>query len=121
MIRTFMHSKIHRATVTDSDLNYVGSITVSPELLEAADIGVNELVQVVNINNGERFETYTLSGTPGANEVVVNGAAARLVQPLDLIIIITYAQYTESELADYRPRVVHVDEKNQMLASALDN
>ena len=79
MLRTFMRSKIHRATVTNSDLNYVGSLTLSPELLDAAGIGVHELVHIVNINNGARFETYTILGEPGANEVVVNGAAARLV------------------------------------------
>jgi len=114
MIRTFMHSKIHRATVTDSDLDYVGSLTVSPELLEAADIGVHELVQVVNINNGARFETYTIMGTPGAGEMVVNGAAARLVQRGDLVIVITYAQFNETELAAFRPRVIMVDEKNRV-------
>jgi aspartate 1-decarboxylase len=115
MLRTFMRSKIHRATVTGSDLNYVGSLTLSPELLEAADIGVHELVQVVNINNGARFDTYTIQGAPGANEVIVNGAAARLVQRGDKIIIITYAQLTESELSGYQPRVIHVDEKNRVI------
>jgi aspartate 1-decarboxylase len=115
MLRTFMRSKIHRATVTDSDLNYVGSLTLSPELLEAADIGVHELVHVVNINNGARFETYTILGAPGANEVTVNGAAARLVQRGDKIIIITYAQLAESELAGYQPRVIHVDDENRVL------
>jgi aspartate 1-decarboxylase len=78
MLHTFMRSKIHRATVTGSDLNYVGSLTLSPELLKAADIGVHELVQVVNINNGARFETYTIAGSPGAGDVIANGAAARL-------------------------------------------
>ena len=92
MLRTFMRSKIHRATVTGSDLDYVGSLTLSPDLLKAADIGVHELVQVVNINNGARFETYAIAGTPGAGDVIANGAAARLVQRGDKIIIITYAQ-----------------------------
>lgn len=115
MLRTFMHSKIHRATVTDSDLNYIGSLTLSPELLEAADIGEHELVHVVNVNNGARFETYTIPGTPGASEVIVNGAAARLVQRGDKIIIITYAQLSESEIPGHRPRVVHVDEKNRVV------
>jgi aspartate 1-decarboxylase len=115
MLRTFMRSKIHRATVTGSDLDYVGSLTLSPELLEAADIGINEMVQVVNINNGARFETYTICGTPGANEVIVNGAAARLVQRGDKVIVITYAQLTESEVAGHRPRVIHVDEENRVL------
>ena len=113
-----MRSKIHRATVTDSDLNYVGSLTLSPELLKAADIGVHELVQVVNINNGARFETYTISGTPGAGEVIVNGAAARLVQRGDKVIIITYAQLTDSELAGYQPQIVQVDDQNRVMDPA---
>jgi aspartate 1-decarboxylase len=115
MLRTFMRSKIHRATVTDSDLNYVGSLTLSPELLKAADIGVHELVQVVNINNGARFETYTIAGTPGAGDVIANGAAARLVQRGDKIIIITYAQLTDSELTGYQPQIVHVDDENRII------
>jgi len=119
MLRSFMHSKIHRATITDSNLNYVGSITISPELLDAADIGVHELVQVVNINNGARFETYTILGEPGANEIVVNGAAARLVQRGDKIIIITYAQLAENELKTHQPRVVHVDEENRILETVV--
>jgi aspartate 1-decarboxylase len=122
MLRTFMHSKIHRATVTDSNLNYVGSITISPELLEAADIGVHELVQIVNINNGARFETYTIlgaSGGSGANEIVLNGAAARLVQTGDKIIVISYAQLTADEVAGHKSRVVHVDDENKILGTLL--
>ena len=115
MLRTFMRSKIHRATVTDSDLNYAGSLTLSPELLKAADIGVHELVQVVNINNGARFETYTIEGVQEAGDVIVNGAAARLVQRGDKIIIITYAQLTEAELPGYQPQIVHVDNQNQVI------
>jgi aspartate 1-decarboxylase len=115
MLRTFMRSKIHRATVTGSDLNYVGSLTLSPELLKAADIGVHELVQVVNINNGARFETYTIAGTPGAGDVIANGAAARLVQRGDKIIIITYAQLTDGELPGHQPQVVHVDDENRII------
>ena len=115
MLRTFMRSKIHRATVTDSDLNYVGSLTLSPELLKAADIGVHELVQVVNINNGARFETYTIEGGQEAGDVIVNGAAARLVQRGDKIIIITYAQLTEAELPGYQPHIVHVDDQNRVI------
>jgi aspartate 1-decarboxylase len=115
MVRTFMNSKIHRATVTDSDLNYIGSLTLSPELLEAANIGVHELVHIVNINNGARFETYTILGTPGANEVIVNGAAARLVQRGDKVIILSYAQLTETEVAGHKPTIVHVDEDNKIL------
>lgn len=116
MLRTFMRSKIHRATVTDSNLNYIGSLTVSPELLDSADIGVHELVHVVNINNGARFETYTILGTPGAGEVIVNGAAARLVQRGDKVIILTYAQLTESEIPGHTPQVIHLDDKNQIVA-----
>ncbi len=119
MLRTFMRSKIHRATVTDSNLNYVGSITLSPELLKAADIGVYEQVQIVNVNNGARFETYTIEGTPGAGDVIVNGAAARLVQPGDKIIIITYAQLTDDELPGHQPQVVHVDEQNRVIDLAV--
>jgi aspartate 1-decarboxylase len=122
MLRTFMHSKIHRATVTDSNLNYVGSITISPELLEAADIGVHELVQIVNINNGARFETYTIlgaAGGSGANEIVLNGAAARLVQTGDKIIVISYAQLTADEVAGHKSRVVHVDDENKILGTLL--
>ena len=115
MLRTFMRSKIHRATVTGSDLNYVGSLTLSPELLKAADIGVHELVQVVNINNGPRFETYTIAGTPGAGDVIANGAAARLAQRGDKIIIITYVQLTDSELPGHQPQVVHVDDENRII------
>jgi aspartate 1-decarboxylase len=118
MLRTFMNSKIHRATITDSNLNYIGSLTVSPELLEAASIGEHELVHVVNLNNGARFETYTILGTPGASEVIVNGAAARLVQRGDKVIIIAYAQLSETEIPGHRPTVVHVDEKNQIVAGS---
>jgi aspartate 1-decarboxylase len=109
MQRTMLKSKIHRATVTDSDLHYVGSITVDPELLEAADILVHEQVAVVNIDNGERFETYTIVGERGSGEVKVNGAAARLVHRGDTIIIISYAQYSREDLATYEPVVVHVE------------
>lgn len=119
MLRTFMHSKIHRASVTDANLDYVGSITISSDLLEAADIGVHELVHVVDINNGARFETYTIAGTPGAGEITVNGAAARLVQPRDKIIIISYAQLTPDEVAGHKARVVHVDDANAIVESVL--
>ncbi|MEU3535955.1 aspartate 1-decarboxylase [Streptomyces murinus] len=119
MLRTFMNAKIHRATVTDSNLNYVGSITISPELLDAAGIGVHELVHVVNINNGARFETYTILGEPAAHQVIVNGAAARLVETGDKVIIISYAQLTPDEVADHKSRVVHVDETNTITETAL--
>ncbi|MFD9856102.1 aspartate 1-decarboxylase [[Kitasatospora] papulosa] len=119
MLRTFMNSKIHRATVTDSNLNYVGSITISPELLDAAGIGIHEFVHVVNVNNGARFETYTILGRPSANEVVVNGAAARLVETGDKVIIISYAQLTPDEVSDHKSRVVHVDDTNLITETAL--
>lgn len=109
MQRTMLKSKIHRATVTDSDLHYVGSITIDPDLLEAADIMVHEQVAVVNVDNGQRFETYTIVGERGSGEVKVNGAAARLVHRGDTIIIISYAQYSREELATYEPVVVHVE------------
>jgi len=104
-----LKSKIHRGTVTDCDLHYVGSITIDPELLEAADIREHEQVAVVDVDNGARFETYTIAGVRGSGEMKVNGAAARLVHRGDTIIVISYAQYDESELDDYEPKVVHVE------------
>ena len=115
MRRTMLKSKIHRATVTDADLHYVGSITVDPELLEAADILEHEQVAVVDVDNGARFETYTIAGERGSGEMKVNGAAARLVHHGDTIIVISYAQYEREELAEYEPRVVHVDHKNRIV------
>jgi aspartate 1-decarboxylase len=114
MKRIMCKSKIHRATVTDADLNYEGSITIDPVLLEAADILEHEQVHIVNVNNGARFETYAIRGTPGSGEVVLNGAAARLVQRGDLVIIISYAEVEEAELAGFRPRLVFVDDRNRI-------
>jgi aspartate 1-decarboxylase len=108
MQRVLLKSKIHRATVTDSDLHYVGSITIDPDLLEAADILEHEQVHVVDVDNGARFETYTISGARGSGEIKVNGAAARLVHHGDTIIIISYGQYDEADLGRYEPTVVHV-------------
>jgi aspartate 1-decarboxylase len=108
MQRVMLKSKIHRATVTDSDLHYVGSITIDPQLLEAADILEHEQVSVVDVDNGARFETYTIAGERGSGEMKVNGAAARLVHRGDTIIVISYAQYDEADLERYAPRVVHV-------------
>jgi len=108
-----MKSKIHRARITDANLHYVGSITLDTQLMEAADIREWEQVQVVDIDNGARFETYVIPGGPGT--VCLNGAAARLVQPGDRIIVITYADYTDTELVNYQPLVVHVDAKNSMI------
>ena len=115
MRRRMMKSKIHRATVTDANLDYVGSISIAPDLLAAADIMIGEQVQIVDINNGARFETYAIEGGPG--QVCLNGAAARLVQPGDRIIIITYADYEQAELPDYAATVVHVDERNRIIAA----
>lgn len=107
-------SKIHRATVTDANLHYVGSITIDTELLTAADILPYEMVQVVNINNGERFETYAIEGEAGSGTVCLNGAAARLAVPGDLVIVIAYGLYTEEELKNWEPKVVHVDTTNKI-------
>ncbi len=115
MHRTMLKSKIHRATVTDCDLHYVGSITVDPDLLEAADILEFEQVAVVDVDNGARFETYTIAGERGSGEVKVNGAAARLVHRGDTVILISYATYDRTELALYEPRVVHVDSENAII------
>ena len=109
MQRTMLKSKIHRATVTDCDLHYVGSITIDAELLEAADILEHEQVHVVDVDNGARFETYTIAGERGSGTVQINGAAARLVHDGDTIIVISYAQYDRLELGEYEPRVVHVE------------
>ena len=114
MIRKMCKSKIHRATVTDANLHYVGSITIDTELLKAADILPYEMVQVVNINNGERFETYAIEGEAGSGAICLNGAAARLAVPGDLVIIIAYGLYTEEELKDWEPKVVHVDAENKI-------
>ena len=115
MIRTMLKSKIHRATVTGSDLHYVGSITVDQDLLDAADILEHELVHVLDIDNGSRFETYTISGARGSGEVRINGAAARLVHPGDTVIVVSYATYSPEELAEYEPRVVHVNQDNAIV------
>jgi aspartate 1-decarboxylase len=108
MQRVMLKSKIHRATVTDCDLHYVGSITIDPDLLEAADMLEYEQVHVVDVDNGARFETYTIPGERGSGDMRVNGAAARLVHRGDTIIVISYGQYDEVDLEHYVPRVVHV-------------
>jgi aspartate 1-decarboxylase len=112
--RTMLKSKIHRATVTECDLHYVGSITIDPELLEAADIREFEQVAVVDVDNGARFETYTIAGEPGSGAMKVNGAAARLVHRGDTIIVISYASYDPEDLERYNPRVVHVGDGNEI-------
>jgi aspartate 1-decarboxylase len=112
-----LKSKIHRGTVTSSDLHYVGSITVDQDLLDAADIREHEQVHIVDVDNGARFETYTISGERGSGEICVNGAAARLVHTGDTIIVISYAEYDEAELDQYLPRVVHVNARNEIVAT----
>ena len=114
MIRTMMNSKIHRARVTEANLNYVGSITIDQDILDAVDILPNEKVQIVNNNNGARLETYVISGERGSGVVCLNGAAARLVQVDDIIIIISYAQLNEEELKHHEPKVVVMDENNKI-------
>jgi aspartate 1-decarboxylase len=115
VLRKMCKSKIHRATVTEANLNYVGSITVDQKLLAAADILEYELVQVLNINNGERFETYAIAGEPDSGVICLNGAAARLVAPGDLVIIIAYGLVTDAEARDWRPRIVYVNAANQIV------
>ena len=109
-----LYSKIHRATVSDANLNYVGSITIDEELMQAAALRVGQKVDIVNINNGERFQTYVIKGKAGARDMCLNGAAARKVQVGDKIIVISYASYSESELENYKPIVVLVDDKNNI-------
>ena len=115
MNRTMLKSKIHRCRITGSDLNYVGSITVDADLLDAADILEHEQVHVVDVDNGARFETYTIAGARGSGEVKVNGAAARLVHRGDTVIVVSYASYDERELETYEPKVVHVNADNQIV------
>jgi len=114
--RTMMKSKIHRATVTDANLHYQGSVTVDPLLLAAADILENERVDVLDVTNGNRLTTYAIAGAPGRGEICLNGAAAHLVAKGDLVILVTYAEYEEAEARGHRPLVVFVDERNRQVA-----
>lgn len=109
-----LYSKIHRATVTDANLNYVGSITIDEELMNAANLRVGQKVDIVNINNGERFQTYIIKGKAGSKDMCLNGAAARKVEIGDKIIVIAYATFSEAELENYKPTVVLVDDKNNI-------
>ena len=118
MRRRMMKSKIHRMTVTDANVDYVGSITLDPELAALADLREWEQVAVVDVDNGARFETYVILGDPGRGDCCLNGAAARLVQPGDKVIVITYADYDDAELEGYAPKVVHVDRRNQPITEA---
>ena len=120
MLRTMMKSKIHRATVTQADLHYVGSVTVDEDLLEAADLLPGELVHIVDITNGARLETYTIAGERGSGVIGINGAAARLVHPGDLVILIGYGQMDTAEARELKPHVVFVDADNQIRSLGSD-
>ncbi|ATO51235.1 aspartate 1-decarboxylase [Brevibacillus laterosporus] len=114
MFRTMMTAKIHRATVTEANLNYVGSITIDKDILDALDLLPNEKVQIVNNNNGARLETYIIEGEPGSGVICLNGAAARLVQPGDVVIIIAYAMMTDEQARKHKPKVAIMDEHNKI-------
>jgi aspartate 1-decarboxylase len=120
MFRTMFKSKIHRATVTQADLHYVGSLTIDQDLMDAADLLPGEQVQVVDIDNGARLETYVIAGPRGTGVIGVNGAAARLVHQGDLVIILSYAAMSDAEVRDFRPRVVHVDGSNKIVSLGAD-
>jgi len=113
MKREMFKSKIHRATVTDADLHYEGSITIDKDLMDLANIKTYEKVDIYNITNGARFSTYTIDGKRGSGEICLNGAAARMVQPGDMVIIVSYGLYDEEELENHNPIVIQVDEKNR--------
>lgn len=120
MLRTMMKSKIHRATVTQADLHYVGSVTVDEDLLDAADLLSGELVHIVNVTNGARLETYTIAGERGSGVIGINGAAARLVHPGDVVILIAYGQMTTEEARALQPSVVFVDADNRVTQLGTD-
>jgi aspartate 1-decarboxylase len=120
VLRTMFKSKIHRATVTDSNVHYVGSLTLDADLMEAADLLPGEQVAVVDVDNGARLETYLIPGKRGSRTVGINGAAAHLVHPGDLVIIISYAVLTDSEARTFLPTVVHVDHDNRIVAIGTD-
>jgi aspartate 1-decarboxylase len=116
MLRTMLKSKIHRATVTQADLHYVGSVTIDAELMAAADLLPGEQVAIVDVTNGARLETYVIEGEPGSGVLGINGAAAHLVHPGDLVIVISYAVLADADARSYRPSVVHVDGGNRIVA-----
>ncbi|MEV2278631.1 aspartate 1-decarboxylase [Nocardiopsis sp. NPDC049922] len=116
MLRTLINGKIHRATVTQADLHYVGSVTIDADLMDAADIVDGEQVHIVDIDNGNRLVTYAITGERGTGVIGINGAAARLVSPGDLVIIISYAQLSEAERAEHVQHIVHVDRDNRIVA-----
>lgn len=117
MRRRMMKSKIHRATVTDADLHYVGSVTVDRDLMDAADLLEFEQVAIVDVDNGARLETYVIEGVRGSGDICINGAAAHLVSPGDRVILISYGDYDDAELAAHQPTVVHVDTANRPVAA----
>jgi len=117
MTLTMLHSKIHRATVTDANLNYVGSITIDRDLIDAADMRVGQKIDIVNVNNGERFSTYIIAGKRGKREMCLNGAAARKVHVGDKIIVIAYAQMSPEEADSYLPRIVILNDDNTIAQS----
>ncbi|MCW2511852.1 MAG: aspartate 1-decarboxylase [Mycobacterium sp.] len=120
MFRTMLGGKVHRATVTQADLHYVGSITVDDDLMRAADILEGEQVHVVDITNGARLTTYAITGAAGSGVIGINGAAAHLISPGDLVIIMSFRGLSEHETANYAPRIVHVDEQNRIVALGND-
>ncbi|WP_412540770.1 aspartate 1-decarboxylase [Longispora sp. K20-0274] len=120
MLRTMLKSKIHRATVTQADLHYVGSVTIDEDLLDAADLIPGEQVAIVDVTNGARLETYVIPGERGTGVIGINGAAAHLVHPGDLVIIISYGLMDETEAKSYLPKVVHVDPSNQVIELGTD-
>ena len=120
MLRTMLGGKVHRATVTQADLHYVGSITIDQDLMRAADILEGEQVDVVDVTNGARITTYAITGAPGSGVVGINGAAAHLINPGDLVIIMSFQQLDEREVSRHAPRVVHVDDRNRIVALGAD-
>lgn len=120
MLRTMLKSKIHRATVTEADLDYVGSVTIDEDLMEAADLLPGEQVAIVDVTNGARLETYVISGERGTGVIGINGAAAHLVRPGDVVILLSYGMVEDRSARTYRPRVVHVDAANQVVRLGVD-
>lgn len=120
MLRTMLTAKIHRATVTEADLHYVGSVTVDHDLLDAAGILPGELVSIVDVTNGSRLETYTIAGERGCGVIGINGAAAHLMHVADVVILIAYGQFSTEEALDFEPRIVHVDSDNRMIQTGTD-
>lgn len=120
MMRVMLKSKIHRATVTQADLHYVGSVTIDEDLLDAADLLPGEQVAIVDVTNGARLETYAIPGERGSGVIGINGAAAHLVHPGDLVIIISYGMMVDEQARSYRPRIVHVDGRNRIVELGSD-